>query len=198
MLWLFCFNVNLLQSQSKLYHSADLCTFILDNSCLVQFMRYMHVPAEQWAMTNFTAYFFFLQINLHIMRRMLSTTFIPCIHGKIRFLRSEKKKNRKQKWGIDSWNRIPSIPEPGIGIVLDSQKIEIEQPYCVVSCWNVRTTRCAVCFGCCLVTHSKQCWQRCGEQPLVQVFLRKLISNDIVMINFRYEACRHRSDCKVF
>ncbi len=95
MLWLFCFNVNFVQSQNKLYHSADLCTFILDNSCLVQFMRYMHVPAEQWAMTNFTAYFFFLQINLHIMRRMLSTTFIPCIHGKIRFLRS--KKTRKEK-----------------------------------------------------------------------------------------------------
>ncbi len=30
------------------------------------------------------------------MRRIRSTTFIPCIHGEIRFLRSKKNKNRKR------------------------------------------------------------------------------------------------------
>ncbi len=41
------------------------------------------------------SYRFFLQINLHIMRRILSTTFIPCSHGEIRFLRSKKKQESK-------------------------------------------------------------------------------------------------------
>ncbi len=63
---------------------------------------------------------FFIFIKLYIIRRILSTTFIPTSHGKIRFLQSKKKQelknNRKQQWGIDSWNQIPSIPEPGIGI----------------------------------------------------------------------------------
>ncbi len=70
-------------------------------------------------------FFFFLQIKLHIMRRILSTT-LPCSQS---VLQSKKNKNRKQQWGIDSWNQIPSIPEPGIEIGLDCKNVGIGQPY---------------------------------------------------------------------
>ncbi len=53
--------------------------------------------------------------------------------GSFDLKKQESIKNRKQQWGIDSWNRIPSIPEPGIGIGLDSKNFGIEQPYFLAS-----------------------------------------------------------------
>ncbi len=43
---------------------------------------------------------FFLQIKLHIMRRILSTTFISCSHGEIRFLQSKKQESKTTEESI--------------------------------------------------------------------------------------------------
>ncbi len=93
--------------------------FLLCNECMS--------TAELWAMTNFMGNvdkFEFkinqsygdesrsLHIKLHIMRKLLSTTFL-------RFLQSKKT-------GIEKnvRNRLPWIPEPGIRIGLDSKHFQ--------------------------------------------------------------------------
>ncbi len=63
------------------------------------------------------------------MRRILYNAFISCSHGEIRFLRSKKTRIENNR-GIDSWDRIPSVPEPGIEIGLDSKNVVILQPFC--------------------------------------------------------------------
>jgi len=65
-----------------------------------------------------------LQIKLHIMRRQLSTAFITCSHGEIRFLQTKKaRKTKKQSKSEESILGIESrsIEEAGIVIGLDSK-----------------------------------------------------------------------------
>ncbi len=89
------------------------------------------------------------------MRRILFTTFISCSHGEIRFLHSKKNKNRKRienNRGIDYCNRIPSIPEPGIGIGLHSKK-----------CWNLTALYSY------LVTNDYEGYFQCGNCQIGRV-----------------------------